>query len=174
MGTALDRFAAQCREILYKDPGPAGREKVKAALEAELQKGELAAQEFGPDNKEPRKILYKDEKLGFCILSHVHEGEKHSDPHDHGPSWAIYGQAEGVTEMRDWQKLAPPRDGKPGTVKEVRKYELRPGQARVYNEGDLHSPARYGATKLIRMEGMNMDGVKRDKYVVAETATAAE
>jgi len=35
------------------------------------------------------------------------------------------------------------------------------------NEGVLHSPARTDATKLIRLEGMNMDTVKRLKFEVA-------
>ena len=45
-----------------------------------------------------RKILYKDPDLKgpFCILAHVYRGEKNSNPHDHGPSWAVYGQVAGV------------------------------------------------------------------------------
>ena len=39
--------------------------------------------------------------------------------------------------------------------------------AHVYNEGDLHSPKRSGPTGLIRIEGTNMDKVKRLKYEVA-------
>ena len=27
----------------------------------------------------------------------------HGEPHDHGSSWAIYGLAEGDTEMTDWK-----------------------------------------------------------------------
>jgi hypothetical protein len=36
--------------------------------------------------------------------------------------------------------------------------------AHVYNEGDLHSPRREGPTRLIRIEGTNMDKVKRLAY----------
>jgi hypothetical protein len=36
--------------------------------------------------------------------------------------------------------------------------------AHVYNEGDLHSPTREGPTRLIRIEGTNMDRVKRLAY----------
>jgi hypothetical protein len=36
--------------------------------------------------------------------------------------------------------------------------------ARLYNEGDLHSPRREGPTRLIRVEGMNMDKVRRLSY----------
>ena len=33
-----------------------------------------------------------------------------------------------------------------------------------YNEGDLHSPKRDGPTSLIRIEGTNMEKVKRFKF----------
>jgi hypothetical protein len=36
--------------------------------------------------------------------------------------------------------------------------------AYVYNEGDLHSPRRTGPTRLIRIEGKNMDTVRRLAY----------
>ena len=36
--------------------------------------------------------------------------------------------------------------------------------AHVYNEGDLHSPRRDGPTRLIRVEGRNMDHVRRLRY----------
>jgi hypothetical protein len=36
--------------------------------------------------------------------------------------------------------------------------------AYLYNEGDLHSPSRAGSTRLIRIEGRNMEKVKRFKY----------
>jgi hypothetical protein len=43
-------------------------------------------------------------------------------------------------------------------------YKLVPGTAHVYNEGDLHSPSRAGPTRLIRIEGTNMEKIKRLKY----------
>ncbi len=39
--------------------------------------------------------------------------------------------------------------------------------AYLYNEGDLHSPSRAGSTRLIRIEGKNMEKVKRLKYEAA-------
>ena len=69
--------------------------------------------------------------------------------------------------MTDWRKLSPAENGKPGKVEAVETYQLNPGDARVYHEGDLHSPHRESETRLIRIEGMNMDGVKRDSYEVA-------
>ena len=91
-----------------------------------------------------------------CILAHVYRDAKESAPHDHGPTWAIYGQAFGETVMSDWDKLAPASEQEPGKVRLRRQYTLTPGMAYVYNEGDLHSPRRDGPTRLIRIEGRDV------------------
>jgi hypothetical protein len=71
-------------------------------------------------------VLYEDPELGFCVLAHSYKGAKDSPPHDHGPSWAIYGQAAGETEMTDYALVAKPADGKPGQARPVRTYKLLP------------------------------------------------
>jgi hypothetical protein len=81
-------------------------------------------------------------------------------PHDHGPTWAIYGQAAGETVMTDWAIVSPPpREGLPGKARHLREYTMRPGSARIYNEGDVHSPRRNGPTRLLRIEGRNLEYV---------------
>lgn len=167
MSYSLERFAADCRAAIDRDPGPAGREEARRCLETALGDPAFVAAHLGPGNEEQRKVLYRDPEHGFCILAHVYKGARGSDPHDHGPSWAIYGQAEGVTEMTEWRKVEPPRDGEPGVVEPVRTYALSPGMAVVYNEGDLHSPRREHDTRLIRIEGTDLAGVARDRYVPA-------
>jgi hypothetical protein len=69
--------------------------------------------------------------------------------------------------MSDWALVEPATDTKPGKVRHVRSYALTPGMAYLYNEGDLHSPKRNGPTRLIRLEGMNMDKIRRRAYVRA-------
>src|SRR5207237_10150127 len=122
-------------------PGLAGRTKVWEIGQEVLKDEAVGAKHVGDDVPE-RKILYEDPKLGFCILAHVYTGKKESNPHDHGPSWAIYGQARGETVMSDWTVLERPSEGKPGRVQRGRSYTLTPGMAHVYNEGDVHSPRR--------------------------------
>jgi predicted metal-dependent enzyme (double-stranded beta helix superfamily) len=163
MITTLEGFAAKCHDLLKAEPGPAGREKVRALLETTL-KDEAFVSRYLDDRTPERKILYEDPELRFCILAHAYHAAKVSPPHDHGPSWAIYGQARGETEMSDYQLLEPASEEKPGKVKKLRTYKLTPGVAHVYNEGDLHSPARAGPTRLIRIEGVNMEKVKRLKF----------
>jgi len=160
MATTLEQFAADCRRILESTPGPDGRKKVSAIVQDVLKDDAFIARHLGDDVPE-RKILYQDPTLGFCILAHNYIGAKESAPHDHGPSWAIYGQARGETVMSDWTVLEPAAEGKAGKVKHARSYPLKPGDAHVYNEGDVHSPRRDDPTKLIRIEGTNMANVKR-------------
>ena len=166
MPQTLDGFAAQCRKILLAENNPAGRSKVCALLQDALKDEDFVASNL-PDGTPERKILYEDPDLGFCILAHNYQGPKESAPHDHGPSWAIYGQARGVTSMSDWELLEAASAEKPGKVRKKREYKLTPGVAHVYNEGDLHSPARADSTRLIRIEGTNMERVKRFKFEVA-------
>ena len=163
MAHTLEQFAADCHRILKAEPGPEGRQKVCTLLQDALQDEEFVATNLGDDVPQ-RKILYEDQELGFCILAHVNTGAKESPPHDHGPAWAIYGQARGETEMSDWELVEPASEDKPGKVRRARTYTLTPGMAYVYNEGDLHSPRRTAATRLIRLEGMNMDKVHRLSY----------
>jgi len=163
MAHDLQQFAAECRRLLTEEPGPAGRKKVCDLLQEVLKDEAFIAKHVSDDVPE-RKILYEDPSLGFCILAHNYAGAKESAPHDHGPSWAIYGQARGETLMNDWALVERATEDKPGKVRHVRSYPLRPGNAHVYNEGDLHSPRREGPTRLIRIEGTNMDKVKRLKY----------
>ena len=163
MPYTLEQFSAACHRILKLDPGPAGRTKVCALVQDVLKDEAFIATHLGDDVPE-RKIIYEDPELGFCVLAHFYQGAKESPPHDHGPSWAIYGQARGEPLMTDWALVEPATEEKPGKVRRVRSYALKPGMAHFYNEGDLHSPRRDGPTKLIRIEGTNMDKVRRLSY----------
>src|SRR5215813_12766538 len=159
----MEDFAAAAHRILAADNTPQGREKVCALLREVLTDKAFIARHLG-DNVPERKILYEDPELGFCILAHVNHGARGSAPHDHGPYWAIYGQARGETEMTDWALVEPASVDKPGKVRQVKTYMLKPGMAYAYHEGQLHSPRREGPTRLIRIEGRNMDKVKRLAY----------
>jgi hypothetical protein len=163
MDTKLEEFATRCHDYLKAEPGPAGRQKVVSELEAVLQDANFVAKHLG-EGTGSRDVLYEDPELGFTILAHAYEGASQSSPHDHGPAWAIYGQASGETEMTEWELVEPASEERAGKVKPVKTYTLKPGMACLYNEGDLHSPRRESATRLIRIEGLNMDRVKRLRY----------
>lgn len=163
MAFTLQEFSAEAHRILAADAGPEGRKQIAELVKRACTDPEFVAA-YLPDNGPERKILYEDPELGFCILGHVNRGAKASPPHDHGPTWAIYGQAAGETIMTDWSKVAPASEAEPGKVRHVRDYKLAPGDAYVYNEGDLHSPRRDNSTKLIRIEGCNVEKLRRYPY----------
>ena len=164
MPHTLQSFAARCHDILASENNPHGRARVAALLVEALRNREFVAAQFAGETAE-RKVIYEDLELGFCILAHEYPGPKDSGPHDHGPSWAIYGQAEGETAMADYQVVEPAASGQAGKVRKTREYKLTPGVVHVYNEGDIHSPSRAGPTRLIRIEGTNLANVERSKFV---------
>jgi hypothetical protein len=163
MVDSIEQFGKACNAALKAKPGPAGRTTVCAMLRELLVNAELMNKTFD-ENTPERKLLYEDPELGFCVLAHNYKGAKESTPHDHGPSWAIYGQVTGETKMFDWELVSPAGPETTGKVKRKKDYVLKPGIAHVYNEGDLHSPSRAGSTRLIRIEGTNMEKVKRFKF----------
>ena len=165
MSYSLEEFAADCRAALESDDGPGGRETVRGHLARALTDEGFITEHFPPDADAERKILYEDPQLGFCICAHAYRGAKRGAPHDHGPTWAIYGQVAGETEMTDWEMISPPQDGQPGKVKLSRSYKLTPGDAHAYEAGAIHAPLRDGPTRLIRIEGTNTEKVIRTPLV---------
>jgi hypothetical protein len=163
MAYTLEQMSGDLHRILVTDPGPQGRKKVGELVAKACKDADFVSKHL-PDDGPDRKILFEDPELGFCILGHVNRGAKQSQPHDHGPTWAIYGQAEGETVMTDWALVAPASEAQPGKVRHVRDYTLAPGDAYIYNEGDLHSPRRDASTKLIRIEGRNVEKIRRFPY----------
>jgi predicted metal-dependent enzyme (double-stranded beta helix superfamily) len=163
MGFTLDQFAAECHRILKADSGPKGREKV-LDLVREVIKDEKFVASYVNEKTPDRQVIYEDSELGFCICAHMNRDAREANPHDHGSSWAIYGQAIGETEMTDWEVLEAASESKPGRVRRARVYALKPGMAHIYNEGDVHSPKRVAASGLIRIEGKNTQTMKRLAY----------
>jgi len=163
MNFTLESFASECHRLLKADPSPVGRERVKNLVEQALKDKKFIATYIN-DNTPDRQVIYEDAELGFCVCAHVNREAREANPHDHGSSWAIYGQAFGETEMSDWEIVEPAAEGKPGKVRRARVYALKPGMAHIYNEGDVHSPKRVATTGLLRIEGKNTQKMKRLAY----------
>lgn len=163
MSYTLDQLATDIRTTLKADPGPEGKQKVCAYVSKALKDDDFCARymtERGP-NDDPREVLYEDPDLGFCICAHVYNDKAHGKPHDHGPSWAIYGQASGTTEMTDWHIVEKGNGEKPHLVEPVKTYKLKRGDAHYYDVGAVHSPKRDEPTNLLRIEGANLDHIER-------------
>jgi len=77
---------------------------VRLKLEHLLANPEVIQQYCGDDQPRGLKVLYEDKDLGFQVLAHINDKARVSPPHDHGASWAIYGQATKYTDMIEWDR----------------------------------------------------------------------
>jgi len=163
----LDQFIADCRTTLSRDPGPAGRQQVLQNLERLLENKDFIAKHCGDDQPVGIKVLYEDPKLCFQVLSHVMDKARVSPPHDHGKSWAIYGQANKYTDMIEWQREDDGRDPNHAKLKQVKKYRLNPGQAGIYQDGRIHSIDYPAKARFIRVTGVDLERIPRHKFDIA-------
>jgi predicted metal-dependent enzyme (double-stranded beta helix superfamily) len=139
MAYDLDQFISDCCSALSRDPGPTGREQVRQNLERLLANKDFVEEYCGDSVPRGLKVLYEDPKLGFQILTHINDKARVSPPHDHGDSWAIYGQASKYTDMIEWTREDDGKDPRHAKLKPAKKYRLMPGQAGIYQDGAIHS-----------------------------------
>jgi predicted metal-dependent enzyme (double-stranded beta helix superfamily) len=166
----LEQFVADCREILARDGGPRGREEIRMRLERLLAQADFIRQHCGDDAPKGLKLLYEDKDLGFQILAHINDKARVSPPHDHGASWAIYGQATKYTEMTEWERVEQSSDGSHATLRPIKKYRLNPGQAGIYQDGAIHSIDYPDKARFIRVTGTNLDRIARVRFDLATGA----
>lgn len=161
MAYDLEQFIADCRTTLARDPGPAGRETVRVNLERLLANPDFIKQYCGDDQPRGLKLLYEDKDLGFQVLAHINDKARVSPPHDHGASWAIYGQATKYTDMIEWEREDDGTDSKHAKLKPVKKYRLNPGHAGIYQDGKIHSIDYPDYARFVRVTGTNLDAIPR-------------
>jgi len=159
----LDQFISDCRSILARDPGSKGREQVRSQLERLLQNPDFVRQHC---EQAPRglHVLYEDPELGFQVLAHINDKARVSPPHDHGASWAIYGQATHYTDMTEWEREDDGHDPQHAKLKPVKKYRLMPGQAGIYQDGKIHSIDYPDYARFVRVTGTNLDRIQRVRF----------
>ena len=160
----LDQFIADCRTILAREPGPAGREQVRVRLEQLLANPDFVRRTCGDDAPQGLKVLYEDRELGFQILAHVNDKARVSPPHDHGASWAIYGQAIKYTDMIEWEREDDGADATRAKLRPAKKYRLNPGHAGIYQDGKIHSIDYPDKSRFIRVTGANLDKIDRVRF----------
>lgn len=161
MAYDLDQFKTDCHKILSADPGPKGREEVRVRLERLLSNPDFIARYCADDTPQGLTVLYEDPSLGFQILAHINEKGRVSPPHDHGASWAIYGQAAGYTDMIEWERVDDGSDPAHAKLEPKKKYRLEPGHAGIYQDGAIHSIDYPPKSRFVRVTGTNLDRIPR-------------
>lgn len=161
MAYTLDQFCDDCRSAIKADPGDGSREIIRRNLEKLLGNQEFVVETCSPEAERGVHTLYQDPELGFVVLAHIYEKGVESPPHDHGPSWAVYGQAVEHTDMTVWKETG--KDGGP-IVEPEERYRLDPGMAGTFNPGQIHSIKFPAGARFVRVTGTDLNTVQQRRF----------
>jgi hypothetical protein len=164
MAYMLEQFCADSNAAMRKDSGAAGRDQIRAHLEKLLANEDFVAEHLAGQGKGKTK-LYHDPDFDFYVMAHgTDEGNRKGKPHDHGASWAVYGQAIGVTNMTVWTRTDDASREGQADLKEDRTFPLKPGTAALFDTGIIHSTAHPDPARWVRVTGTDLDTIERYAY----------
>lgn len=163
MTYTLDRFCADAGASLRTAPLPQALDAIAARLADLLAEKSFVEATFSPDMAPGKRELFHDPELDFYVFAHVQKGGKRGAPHSHGASWAIYGNATGVTQMTEYRRVNP--ESEEAAVLEVTdRYGVGPGQTRAYGPHMIHSTEHPQPCWVIRVLGADLDVLPRYRF----------
>ncbi len=164
MTYTLEQFCDETRDILKADRGDDGRERIRRNLGKLLADEAFVAANCGPDAERGIHTLHQDEETDFHVLAHIYENGTESPPHDHGPSWAIYGQAVLNTDMIVWDRKDDGSVEGHAEVEPAESYTLEPGMVGVFHPGQIHSINFPSGARFVRVTGTDLNNVAQARY----------
>jgi len=167
MTYTLDAFVKDAQAALTAHEGPAGREEVRVLLEKLLANPQFVDEAVGPAAPMGARKLYEDKEMGFVVLAHVNPKAHKSPPHDHGNSWAVYGQAIEYTDMSEYRRVDPGAGAGEARLEKVKSYRLEPGHPGVYDVRAIHAIDYPEGSRFVRVTGRDLEYIQRLKFDVA-------
>jgi predicted metal-dependent enzyme (double-stranded beta helix superfamily) len=164
MSYELEDFCKECHQTLAAGSARTQLEAVREALGRLLANADFVDRTCGPAAQPGLHLLYEDKELGFQVLAHINEKPRVSPPHDHGQSWAVYGQATGHTDMTEFRRVDDRSDAAHAKLEVARKYRLNPGEVGIYADGAIHSIDYPARSRFIRITGTNLDKIYREAF----------
>jgi len=164
MAYTLEQFCTESREVMKQKPGDDGREIVRKKLEQLLANPAFIAEHCAADKPKGNFQLYRDPELDFVVLCHRFGAGSKSPPHNHGNSWAIYGQAAGETDVTVWRRKA--HDPKTGhaEIEVEQQYKMPAGKAGLFNPGVIHTVEFTDGSRYIRVTGTDLNKLDQEVY----------
>lgn len=164
MTYTLDQFCADAHAAMAKDSGSRGRDEIRVHLEKLLINQDFVEEHLSAHGSS-KSLLYHDKEFDFYIMAHgTDAGNRKGKPHDHGASWAVYGQATGLTNMTVWNRTDDgSRDGH-AELAEDNTFPLMPGKAALFDTGVIHSTAHPKPARWVRVTGTDLDTIERYAY----------
>lgn len=164
MSYSLEQFCQDCREALTSHPGHEGRDMARGNLEKLLLDPEFVAAELNEDQAKGVRTLYEDPDLEFCVLAYRAARDHKSLPHDHGDSWAIYGQAKHHTDMKVFDRVGGGAGAGEAELKVVKEFRLDPGMAGLFDVGEIHAIDHPADARFVRVTGTDLNKVQRLRF----------
>lgn len=161
MAYTLQEFCRDTRDHLKQGASRVVLEHVKSDMERLLQDEAFIKSCFAESAGTGLRRIYADPELGFEVLAYRWHTARRSQPHDHGDSWAIYGQAHQYTEMTEYERTDDGSDPERATLKVRSRYRLNPGQAGIYFGRELHSTATPVGACYLRITGTDLEQIPR-------------
>jgi hypothetical protein len=164
MSYEFQDFIEDVRTTLRRGQGKADVEAVRGQLARLLANPAFVEHTCGAGAKPGLHRIHVDPELGFEVLAYVNEKPRQSPPHDHGASWAVYGQAVSHTDMTEYRRVD---DGSvPGKAKleETRRYRLNPGEVGMFLGREIHAIDYPAESRFVRVTGTNLDRIERNAY----------
>lgn len=153
----LEEFCRDCRNAIKKDPGDGGRETIRDRMAVLIRNEAFVAEHFGPERPFGTTTLYHDPETDFHVLAHCFTNGSKSPPHDHGQSWAIYGQTVGHTDMAVWNRTDDRSDNSKVALEIAEQYRLNPGDVGIFHPGDIHTIEFTDGARFLRVTGTDLD-----------------
>jgi hypothetical protein len=170
MTYTLDDFCRDAHAAMATDSGHAGRDAIRVHLEQLLTNTDFVAEHLAGQAK-GKTELYHDDEFDFYVMAHgTDEGDRVGSPHDHGASWAVYGQAIGLTNMTVWDRTDDGSVDGHAELDANHIFPLEPGKAALFDSGVIHSTAHPRPARWVRVTGTNLDTIERYAYDPARKA----
>jgi hypothetical protein len=164
MPYSLPEFCDDCRAIVRASPRiEEGLARIAEQLRRLLLDPAFVAATFDEGMAPGKRLLHRDPETDMHVLAHVQPASQGGAPHSHGASWAVYGNARGLTQMTEWRRVNPEREDH-AVLEPAARYSLGPGQSRAYGPEVIHSTAHPEQAWVIRVTGTDLDRLPRYRF----------
>lgn len=157
MAYTLEQFCGDVRAMLKEDASRDGVDRIRKEMSRLITDPDFVKQHFHNEVPYGVRSLYVDPELGFHVLGYRAEKTRTSPAHDHGDSWALYGQVRDYTEMTEYERLDDGSDPGQAKLRVASQYKLQPGEVGLYWATRLHSTYTPANCCYLRVAGTDLE-----------------
>ena len=166
MAYTLEDFCKDSRSSLEADNGPGGRDQMRQHLIKLLTNKEFVAEHCGDDATAGVHTLYQDPDYEFIVLAHINDEPHKSPPHDHGTSWAIYGQTKEYNDMSEYNRVDGGEADGDANLEHSRTYRMMPGDVGKFDVREIHAIDYPAGARFVRVTGRPLEQEPRLRFDV--------